>query len=92
MEARFIGELPERRSARSRRVRGIVVDLMDRPGEWAEIRTYSGDKRNAGYVYAHNCRTGKNRSLSPAMGFEVEARSPTDGVVSIYARYIGRQS
>lgn len=89
MEPRFVDELPPRRKIKTHTLRVLARDLQDRPGEWAEIRSYAGKRRNAAYVYAHNCRTGKNKSLSPASGFEVEARATHAGTVSVFARYVG---
>ena len=86
---KFVGDLPTRKRRVNIDLHKISTQLKARPGEWAIIREYAGQQRNAGYVYAHNCKTGKNRALSPPMGFEVKAQATEHGTVAVYARYGG---
>ncbi len=90
MAVQFIDEAPPRRRVVNINLKRVTSVLKSRPGKWAEIRVYSGKRKQNGYVYAHNCKTARNRSLSPQEGFEVHAASDGDGSVIVYARYVGR--
>lgn len=89
MPVRFVGELPPTKHRIRLAVRRVADQLKERPGEWAEIKRYSGKKKQAAYVYAHNCKMGKNRTLSPEMGFRVKAQADGFGSVVVYGRYVG---
>lgn len=86
---KFIGELPRPATRIPAAMRRIINKMKATPGEWWEIREYRGENKKAAYVYAHNCKTGAVRSLSPQMGVEVVARTKEDGSVGVYGRYIG---
>lgn len=90
MPVRFLDSVPPKRRTVNINLKRVTKQLMDRPGQWAEIRVYTGKQKQAGYVYAHNCKTAKNRSLSPEYGFEVRAQSDGGGAVVVLARYVGR--
>ena len=93
MNIEFIEELPPK----SRRDSGIypsatnvAAALRGAEGRWAKIRTYAPDKKMGGYVFASQCRTGKNKALSPASGFEVETRVDKETKeLHVYARFVG---
>jgi endo-1,4-beta-mannosidase len=86
---KFIGELPKPAARIPAAMKAVINKMKATPGEWWEIRKYEGDKGKAAYVYAHNCKRGAIRSLSPQMGIEVKAMSDGDGNVVVVGRYIG---
>jgi hypothetical protein len=86
---KFIGELPKPAARIPAATRSIINKMKATPGDWWEIRKYEGERSKAAYVYAHNCKRGAIRSLSPQMGIEVKAMSTGDGNVSVLGRYIG---
>jgi hypothetical protein len=90
MTVRFLDTVPPKRRTVNINLKRVTKQLTQRPGQWAEIRVYTGKQKQAGYVYAHNCKTAKNRSLSPENGFEVRAQSDGGGAVVVLARYVGR--
>lgn len=93
VRVRKVREMPEKRTWVPTQMQRIVSQLKRSPGEQFEIRRYTGTQaqKQGGYVYAHNCKTGKIRSLSPAAGFTVTAIADrsTNSVV-VYATYIGK--
>lgn len=73
----------------------VTKRLKREPGKLFEIRRYTGTQRQkqGGYVYAHNCKTGRIKSLSPAAGFLVQAIADreTNSVV-VYGTYVGEMN
>ncbi|MGE9695936.1 hypothetical protein [Streptomyces sp. CH6] len=69
----------------------IAARLRARPGEWALIRTKTGERRraqSAAQSYARTIRTGGLRAY-PAGQFEARARTDESGTTHVYARYVG---
>ncbi|MEU6441370.1 hypothetical protein [Streptomyces sp. NPDC047046] len=69
----------------------IAAQLRARPGEWALIRTKTGDTKraqSAAQSYARTIRTGRLRAY-PVGQFEARARTAESGVTHVYARYVG---
>lgn len=89
MTVKFVDGLPPSQHSIRLGASRIATTLKERPGTWAEIKRYSGKRKQAGYVYAHNCKMGKNKTLDRRLGFEVIARADGFGMVIVYARYVG---
>lgn len=69
---------------------GLLKEVMERPGEWAHVRTM---KRRSGYATVSKLRNHDNpdvRIAIPAGEWEFEGRE-VEGVdaTEIYARYLG---
>ena len=89
MSVKFLDTAPKGKQQVRMNLRRVSNQLRERPGVWAELRSYSGKRKQGGYVYAHNCKTARNRTLSPRMGFEVKAIADGHGNVVVYGRFVG---
>lgn len=91
MSIEFVTELPARRRTSENRFTpsASVADMLrSNPNRWAVIRKYDKDGKNAGYVFASQCRNGRIKALAPSAGFEVESRLVGDEL-HIFARFVG---
>lgn len=89
MNIRFIDELPETKRGRSNKYSLYLEELKQNPNRWGYLREYKGVSRNNAYTFAHNCKKGVIKNLSPQDGVEVLARSTGNGITIVYARYVG---
>lgn len=58
--------------------------LRQRPGEWALVAVHPG-----GSVTAHMIRWGRIQAWHPKWSFDSTSRTVNDGLVAVYARYVG---
>lgn len=63
----------------------IADELRTRPGEWAVVQEFEG-RRNVGL--ATKIRLGSMLCFTPAGDFDAVTRHG-DGIVRVYARYLG---
>ena len=89
MNIRFIDELPETKRGRNNKYETLLAELKQNPNRWGYLREYKGASKDNAYTFAHNCKRGVIKKLSPQDGVEVVARSAGNGMVIVYARYVG---
>lgn len=82
---------PHGNARRDRGGWGIVAEaLKARPGEWAVIG--EGVKHGTAGALVTRITRGQRAWWSPAGAFEARGRAGTDGLVTVYARYVGEPS
>jgi hypothetical protein len=89
MNIRFIDELPDTKRGRNNKYSLYLEELKQNPNRWGYLREYKGGSKDNAYTFAHNCKKGVIKNLSPQDGVEVVARSAGNGMVIVYARYVG---
>jgi hypothetical protein len=67
----------------------IAAALKERPGEWAVIA--EGLKPGTSGPMVTRIKKGQRGCWAPAGAFEARGRSNGDGLVRLYARYVGEQ-
>jgi hypothetical protein len=90
MSILFIDELPvTKRGRKDNKYSLYLEELKQNPNRWGYLREYKGASKDNAYTFAHNCKRGVIKKLSPQDGVEVVARSAGNGMVIVYARYVG---